>query len=174
MSTVRAGITTSRYFNSLPKKGNPALEALQATDISNVIQLAVAPVFLLASIAGTLNVLSMRMSRIIDRGRVLNDRHCEAGTPAFAEVDTEQRLLARRARLINRAIALCTMSSLFVCLVIVVLFFDALFTLDQERVIATLFIMALMSLISALLVFLREIGLSLRAFKFGQHKVRRF
>lgn len=147
---------------------------LQASDISTVIQLSVAPVFLLASIAGTLNVLSTRMGRIIDRGRVLNERLCAQGTPEFAECDTEQRLLARRARLINRAIALCTMSSLFVCLVIVVLFLDAVMTLGQERIIAALFIMALMSLIAALLIFLREIGLSLRAFRFGPYKVNQF
>lgn len=147
---------------------------LQASDIATVIQLAVAPVFLLTGIAGTLNVLSIRMSRIIDRGRVLNDRNCASGTPEFDEVDREQRLLARRSRLINRAIALCTMSSLFVCLVIVVLFLDAMFALHQERAIAALFIMALLSLISALLLFLREVGLSLSAFRFGPYKVNRF
>jgi hypothetical protein len=147
---------------------------LQASDISTVIQLSVAPVFLLASIAGTLNVLSTRMGRIIDRGRVLNERVCTEGSPEYIECDTEQHLLARRARLINRAIALCTMSSLLVCLVIVVLFLDAVMTLRQERAIAALFIMALVSLIAALLVFLREIGLSLRAFRFGRYKVNQF
>jgi hypothetical protein len=147
---------------------------LQASDISTVIQLSVAPVFLLASIAGTLNVLSTRMGRIIDRGRVLNDRQCAQGTSEFEEVDTEQRLLARRARLINRAIALCTMSSLLVCMVIVVLFLDAVLMLGQETPIAALFIMALMSLIAALLIFLREIGLSLRAFRFGPYRTNRF
>jgi hypothetical protein len=80
---------------------------LQASDIATVINLAVAPVFLLTGIAGTLNVLSMRMSRIIDRGRVLNEKNCASSSPEHAEVDNEQRLLARRARLINRAIALC-------------------------------------------------------------------
>ncbi|HEY0962603.1 MAG TPA: DUF2721 domain-containing protein [Pseudomonadales bacterium] len=147
---------------------------LEAGDVATVIDLAVAPVFLLAGIAGTLNVLSMRMSRIIDRGRVLNDRFIERDTPEFDEVDKEQRLLARRARLINRAIALCTMSSLFVCLVIVVLFLDAVLTLRQERLIAALFIVALLSLISALILFLREVGMSLRAFRFGPYKVNEF
>ncbi len=147
---------------------------LQASDIATVIQLAVAPVFLLTGIAGTLNVLSIRMSRIIDRGRVLNDRHCAGGTPEFAEVDNEQRLLARRSRLINRAIALCTLSSLLVCMVIVMLFLDAMFPLRQEKFIASLFIGALLSLISALLLFLREVGLSLSAFRFGPYKVNRF
>lgn len=147
---------------------------LEAGDVATVIDLAVAPVFLLAGIAGTLNVLSMRMSRIIDRGRVLNDKYIEPNTPEYVEVDKEQRLLARRARLINRAMALCTMSSLFVCLVIVVLFLDAVLTLRQERVIASLFIVALLSLISALILFLREVGMSLRAFRFGPYKVNEF
>lgn len=147
---------------------------LEAGDVATVIDLAVAPVFLLAGIAGTLNVLSMRMSRIIDRGRVLNDKFIEPQTPEYDEVDKEQRLLARRARLINRAMALCTMSSLFVCLVIVVLFLDAVLTLRQERVIASLFIVALLSLISALILFLREVGMSLRAFRFGPYKVNEF
>lgn len=147
---------------------------LEAGDVATVIDLAVAPVFLLAGIAGTLNVLSMRMSRIIDRGRVLNDKFIEPHTQEYDEVDKEQRLLARRARLINRAIALCTMSSLFVCLVIVVLFLDAVLTLRQERLIAALFIVALLSLISALILFLREVGMSLRAFRFGPYKVNEF
>jgi hypothetical protein len=147
---------------------------LQASDIATVIQLAVAPVFLLTGIAGTLNVLSIRMSRIIDRGRVLNDRHYADGTPEFAELDNEQRLLARRSRLINRAMALCTLSSLLVCTVIVLLFLDAMFPLRQEKFIASLFIGALLSLIAALLLFLREVGLSLRAFRFGRYKVNSF
>lgn len=147
---------------------------VQASDVATVINLAVAPVFLLAGIAGTLNVLSMRMSRIIDRGRVLNEKHCDANTLEAAVVDNEQRLLARRARLINRAMALCTMSSLLVCLVIAVLFLDAVLMLRQERVIAGLFIAALLALISALLLFLREVGMSLRAFSFGPYKVNQF
>jgi len=94
------------------------MESLLGTsDISSVIQLAVAPVFLLASIAGTLNVLSLRMGRIIDRGRVLNDKACDDESEAGRLLDHEQRLLARRAGLINRAIALCTVSGFFVCLV---------------------------------------------------------
>lgn len=35
--------------------------------IATVIQLAVAPVFLLAGIAGLLNVLSIRLGRVVDR-----------------------------------------------------------------------------------------------------------
>ena len=42
--------------------------------IATVIQLAVAPVFLLAGIAGLLNVLSIRLGRVVDRVRVVETR----------------------------------------------------------------------------------------------------
>jgi len=147
---------------------------LGAGEISSVIELAVAPVFLLASISGALNVLSLRMGRIIDRGRRLNEMQPPEGSKQAEEADVEQRMLARRAGLINRAIALCTVSGMFVCFVIVALFVDALFALDQEVLIAMLFAVALLSLISALMIFLREVSLSLRAFHFGPYKVNDF
>lgn len=147
---------------------------LGAGEISSVIELAVAPVFLLASISGALNVLSLRMGRIIDRGRRLNEMQPPEGSKQAKDVDVEQRMLARRAGLINRAIALCTVSGMFVCFVIVALFVDALFALDQEVLIAMLFAVALLSLISALMIFLREVSLSLRAFHFGPYKVNDF
>jgi amino acid transporter len=143
---------------------------LQAENISNVIELAVAPVFLLASISGALNVMSLRLGRIIDRGRRLNEIPCETGSEQYIEADKEQRLLARRARQIHQAITLSTVSSLFVCLVIVVLFLDALFQLHLESFIALLFIVALLCLIVGLLIFLKEISLSTHAFKFGRYK----
>lgn len=139
--------------------------------ISHVIQLAVAPVFLLASISGALNVLSLRMGRIIDRGRRLNELDPEAKSYNTVEVDEEQRQLAERARLTHRAIALCTLSALFVCLVIVCLFVDAIFQLGMEWYIAFLFVVALGSLIMALVTFLREIGLGMNAFRFGRYNM---
>jgi hypothetical protein len=142
----------------------------EAENISNVIQLAVAPVFLLASISGALNVLSLRLGRIIDRGRVLNDIPYEPGSDQYNEADSEQRQLARRAKQIHNAIALSTTSALFVCLVIVVLFLDALFQLHLETLIALLFIIALLCLITGLLIFLKEISLSTHAFRFGRYK----
>lgn len=140
-----------------------------STGISHVIQLAVAPVFLLASISAALNVLSMRMGRIIDRGRKLNEVGGDEPGCTADDVDTEQRLLAERARLTHRAIAMCTLSALFVCLVIVFLFLDALFSLNMQWVIAFLFIMALGVLILALVTFLREIGKGTNAFRFGRY-----
>lgn len=147
-------------------------ELLFSDGISHVIQLAVAPVFLLASISGALNVLSIRMGRIIDRGRSLNEL-VEAGKPHDeADIDREQKQLAIRARLTHRAIGLCTLSALFVSLVIVFLFVDALFTAGLQWFIAGLFVVALLFLITGLVTFLREIELSANAFRFGRYHMK--
>ena len=158
-------------------------------DISHVIQLAVAPVFLLAAISQALNVLSTRIGRIIDRGRRLNeiyermqeqnlDTSESSGKPPVRvkdlhgmELDEEQHILANRARLIHRAIALCTVSALFVTLVIVFLFIDALLKLHLEQFIAFIFVVALLCLITAFITFLREIELSTSTFRFGPYNI---
>jgi hypothetical protein len=148
------------------------MDFLPATgDIARVIELAVAPVFLLTAISGALSVLSVRMGRIIDRGRRLNEMHIAEGSAEAIEVDREQRLLAVRARLIHRAINMCTMSALLISIVIISLFIDALFSFDLELLIAVVFIVALGCLCVGFLTFLREIEKSARGFRFGQYNI---
>jgi hypothetical protein len=49
----------------------------QVSTVAHVIQLAVAPVFLLTGVSALLGVLTNRLARIIDRARAL-----EAGAPS--------------------------------------------------------------------------------------------
>jgi hypothetical protein len=57
--------------------------------IAHVIQLAVAPVFLLSGIAALLNVLYNRLSRIVDRARQLQNEFPSAAlTPARESAPT--------------------------------------------------------------------------------------
>jgi len=89
--------------------------------IAHVIQVAVAPVFLLTGIAGILSVLSLRLGRITDRARVLEQR-----IPQIHESEPREwlrshgDLLWRRMRMINWAIRLSVGGALLVCLVVVV------------------------------------------------------
>lgn len=129
-------------------------------DIARVIQLSVAPVFLLAGIGALLNVLTNRLSRVIDRFRQL-----EALAPATAHVGADARAaetatLKVRARHISIAIAFCTLSALLVCTVVVTLFVDAVFGIHVPAFVASLFVAAMSVLIGALLLFLREIFLA--------------
>lgn len=135
--------------------------------VAQVIQAAVAPVFLLAGVAATLNVLASRIGRIIDRARIMEDR-LQAATPDLAvDLQARLRVLSRRATLINRAIALAVLSALLVSLVVAALFVSALLRIDLVVPIAVAFVVALLSLAAALLHFLREVFLATGTLTFG-------
>jgi hypothetical protein len=93
--------------------------------VSNVayfIQLSVAPVFLLTGVGAMLGVLTNRLSRIIDRARILEAQHAvETEIERRANQHAMLRVLSRRARLVSWAISLCTTCSLFVSMIIVIL-----------------------------------------------------
>lgn len=131
------------------------------TTIAHVIQLAVAPVFLLTGIGALLGVLTSRLSRIINRRRILHD-YVKASVKVTEErVSREFDVLVRRGRLINRAISLCTSSALLVCSVIATLFMGAFLKADLSILIGVLFITTMLALVAGLLYFLREIHLAM-------------
>jgi antibiotic biosynthesis monooxygenase (ABM) superfamily enzyme len=130
--------------------------AADVTAVAHVIQLAVAPVFLLTGIGAILAVTTNRMARIVDRFRVLsNSSHNKQSAQK-----EEMAILERRARWVHWAVSLCTMSALFICIVIAALFIGSEINIDPSRAVSLLFISAMMTLISGLLCFLREISLS--------------
>ena len=62
--------------------------------VAQVIQLAVAPVFLLAGVGATLNVLASRIGRIIDRARIMEDRLSTATPELSRDLHARLRVLA--------------------------------------------------------------------------------
>ena len=135
--------------------------------VAQVIQAAVAPVFLLAGVAATLNVLASRIGRIIDRARIVEDRLDAATAEVARDLHARLRVLSRRATLINRAIALAVLSALLVSLVVAALFVSALLRVDLVLPIAVAFVIALLSLAAALLHFLREVFIATGSLTFG-------
>ena len=85
--------------------------------VSHVIQLAVAPVFLLSGVGAILAVLINRLGRIVDRYRLLERSSPNSGANETTLAQIEMEILARRARLIHWAISLCTVGALFICIV---------------------------------------------------------
>jgi hypothetical protein len=136
--------------------------------IARVIQLAVAPVFLIAGIAGLLGVLSTRLARIIDRARVIERRIPQAKRDEQRQLLlTETASLWKRIDLINWAIRLCVSGALAVCLVIVALFVGDFVSFNISAVIAILFVIAMVLVIAGLVFLLREIGVSTRTMRQG-------
>ena len=130
------------------------------SEMAKAIQLALGPVFLLTGIAGMLNVMSGRLSRIIDRGRSLTEKPEIIATYEPAEIRGELLLLERRRHITSRAINMFTVAALLVCLVIVALFLEAMVLIPLNWLIGMLFILATLALVVGLGYFLREVHLA--------------
>lgn len=123
--------------------------------VSELIQLSVAPVFLLAAVAGLLNVLTGRLTRIMDQVYKLDRR--EKNEEMTQQLLTRRKFLTMRMSNINLAIFFCTSTGLLVALVILTMFLSTLLNFGTSLVISIFFILAMLSLIISLFVFLKEI-----------------
>lgn len=134
---------------------------LQLGDVAHIIQLSVAPVFLLAGVGTNLMVLTNRLARIIDRSRIIEnllqiddeDKRKNNHDEHLRELDE----LYDRTHLINRAITLSTSCALLVCLVIASLFLGDATGLGLDKLIAALFVGGIFALVGSFIYFLREI-----------------
>ena len=131
-------------------------------EIISYIQAAVAPVFLIAGVAGLLNVFTSRFVRIVDRLNAV-DRKISIETQSNPDYIPPQKLKERRLSLLNRlkninmSIFLGTLTVYMVAMVILTIFASELFKFDGQVIISSLFIASMISLSLALLLFLIEI-----------------
>lgn len=137
------------------------LPANNLDEISHVIQVAVAPVFLLTAVGTLLVVLTNRLGRAVDRRRVLEAILDESATGSDTErAETELVLVGRRVVLIYKAIVLAVFCALFICSLIALAFVDAFLASNLARGLGVLFVLAMIALIGSLIMFLREIFLA--------------
>lgn len=129
-------------------------------DILRVIQLVVAPVFLLTAVGTLINALNSRLGRAVDRRRVLEDKLRVLADGDAALAREELGRVAKRIEIVYVSIFAAVICALFVCLLIAGAFLGAFVATDLSRTIALLFVLAMVALIVSLLLFLREIFLA--------------
>jgi Protein of unknown function (DUF2721) len=135
-------------------------------DIAHLIQSAIAPVFLLTGVASTLGVLTNRLSRIVDRARVLEGQL--AGHPSEGpRLHADLAVLERRAHYMYIAISLSTIAALLVALVVVTLFANAFLASELSLLIALLFVGAMVCLSTAYIAFFIEVRIAVAALRIG-------
>ncbi|HEU4852360.1 MAG TPA: DUF2721 domain-containing protein [Telluria sp.] len=139
---------------------------LQISDIGHMIQLAIAPTFLLSGVATMLMVLTNRLARIIDRTRVLEDRLDRDYNEGWIN---ELDLLYRRSHLINYAITLATACGLMVCLVIAMLFLGDSTNIRLDKYVAAAFVFGMVALIGCFSYLLREIFIASAGMRMLRH-----
>jgi hypothetical protein len=133
------------------------------SDLSQIIQLSVAPVFLLAGIGAFINVLAIRLGRIFDRSRVLEAAFDSGDSTGKAAMMAELLALEHRSKLAYLGIILDVFAALFVCLLIAIAFAEHFFGFESRGLIAGLFIASMLALIGGLMAFLREVFVAVKS-----------
>lgn len=137
-----------------------------------VIQLAVTPVILLSGVGALMITLTNRMGRIVDRTRKLAEQlrgAVEADRPHF---DGQLEIMWRRAKLVRLAVTLAGLSMLLSCVLVMVIFVDASLHREFGLEMVTIFAASILSLIAALVAFLRDIWMSLWALRIEVQRAR--
>lgn len=142
---------------------HPIMDTSVVNSVAHLIQLSVAPVFLLAAIAGLLNVFVGRLTRIIDKIEKLQffeekKLQTDSSFKMSEKMTSRKAFLLKRLRTTNVAIALITSAGLMVAVVIITMFLSAMLDFQDGTLISTFFILAMIFLISSLLLFLKEIS----------------
>ena len=115
---------------------------IQTNDIGHVIQLSIAPVFLLTGVATKLTVLMNRLARIIDRTRDLKIELRKGPDPGCG---------------------------FLICVIIACLFLGDTANLPLDRYIAGMFVVAMVALIASFIFLLREVSVSFRYMRIHRH-----
>lgn len=140
--------------------------------LAQIIQLSIAPVFLLTAIGAFLSAITTRLGRVIDRARVLEATIASDGDGGDAAAVSELASLDQRMLLANRAVGLSIASALTVCALITVLFISAVSPIHLQRIVPMLFILALLLLTASLTAFLLEIRISIRTVRVRAELIR--
>lgn len=141
------------------------MPSTQLSDLVPVLQIAIGPVILISGVGLLLLTLTNRFGRAVDRSRQLIRELRDAGHDDRLRLAGQVEILYRRARLIQVSIVLGTVSVFFAAVMIITLFFAALFKLNLAELIILLFICCLVSLIVSLITFIMDIRLSLQALR---------
>jgi len=129
-------------------------------EIASVIQLAVAPVFLLTAVGTIIAALNFRLGRAVDRRRSLERRLAKMSEDELGAARDEIGTIARRIHYTYLSILCAVASALFVCLLIAGAFVGAFVRADLSYTVGSLFVLAMVALVACLLLFLREIFLA--------------
>ncbi|MFN4037716.1 MAG: DUF2721 domain-containing protein [Erythrobacter sp.] len=127
--------------------------------VQQVVQLSLAPAFLLSGIGAIMNVIMSRMIWIAQRVDKIEDKLEDERTSKQVR---EHGWLMRRRKLAQGAILFSTAAAVMISLVIGLLFISAYITAQIGTVIAALWVLTMVLLVTGLGFFLMETRLAAR------------
>ncbi len=129
-------------------------------NVQKIVQISLAPVFLLAAIGAFLNVMNGRLIWLTERVDRLDE--CEKmgkPDPALEELP----VLKRRKTYAHRAVTLSTIAALLICTVVALMFVSAFVRPPIGTYVAVAWILAMTLVFTALLFFLLETKFATRS-----------
>jgi hypothetical protein len=127
--------------------------------VQQVVQLSLAPAFLLSGIGAIMNVVMSRMIWIAQRVEKIEDKLEDERSPKQLR---EHGWLMRRRKLAQGAILFSTAAAVIISVVIMLLFISAYITAQIGTVIAALWVLTMVLLVTGLGFFLLETRLAAR------------
>lgn len=128
--------------------------------VQQMVQLSLAPVFMLAAIGAFLNVMNLRLIWIVDRVHLLE----KLQENEVSDRDIEELpALRRRRKYAHLAINMSTTAALVICAVVAVLFVSAFVRPALGTFVALGWILAMGLVFTALLTFLLETQLATKS-----------
>jgi len=134
-------------------------------DLIPVLQTAIGPVILVSGVALLLLTMTNRLGRIIDRTRQLARERRAAGGADSERAEAQLAILLSRASIVRAAIAAASVSVLLAAILIIVIFVSALLGTGPAAAVAALFVACMTALIVSLVLFIRDVNLSLKALR---------
>lgn len=131
-----------------------------------ILQMAIGPVILISGVGLVLLSITNRYGRLIDRSRALSESILKSPPEHHSRFFPQLDILYTRARLLRLSISLASLSVLLAAVLVITIFLTAFFQWEMPLLIVILFIACLASLIGSLIVFIKDINISLAALKY--------
>jgi len=129
--------------------------------VIGVLQISLAPAFLLAAIASLLNVYTTRLGRIVDRARELQrNLAAAANVESRRPIREELRQIARRKKLVRLSLLMTIGAAVVICLMVGVLFIMGLTSFSRADIVIAMFAVSMALLAVSLCALLAETGIA--------------
>lgn len=129
----------------------------------SILQLSISPVILISGLGGLMITLTNRMARIVDRTRNLSAQMRGASKEDREHFQSQMSVMWRRANLMRWSVTCAGASMLVGCLLVGVVFIGALAGNSLAPALIALFALSILFLIASLVLFLRDLFVSLVA-----------
>jgi Protein of unknown function (DUF2721) len=146
-----------------PREAGAVMGPMTVAELIPVLQVAIGPVILISGVGLLLLTMTNRLARVIDRSRILYRELRDDPSLDRTSTLAQMKMLTERARMLQGAITLASVSILLAAVLVIVLFLTAVFGWEDAWLISGLFIAGMLALIGSLVMFIRDLNRSLDA-----------